>query len=113
MRMKHKIRKFATEGTLPPHDDFHASRLLLMLRGSRNCSRCGGLLVTERLDSAADSIFEQQVSALRCIQCGDILDRVILYNRLNPVTVQQSQSEDAWQDEEPAKVAALPEVVTA
>lgn len=100
MRVKHTIRKSATARRLPHHDDLHATRFLMMLRGSRNCTRCGGLLVTERLDSVADSIFEQQVSALRCVQCGEILDGVILRNRMDPATVGIARPGDAlWADD--------------
>ncbi|HMS82765.1 MAG TPA: hypothetical protein PKD12_03840 [Nitrospira sp.] len=113
MRAKSKIKKSETAVILPHHDDLHATRLLLMLRGSRNCMRCGGLLVIERLDSAADSMFEQQVSALRCIQCGDILDRMILRNRLNPVTGRQALEENTLGDDQPAGSSVLPEAVSA
>jgi len=37
-----------------------------------HCSRCGGLLVTERL---------MDLPAYRCVQCGEIVDPVILHNR--------------------------------
>ena len=113
MNGKHKTRNSETAGTLSHHDDLDATRLLLMLRGSRNCTRCGGLLVPDCLDSAADSIFEQQVSALRCVQCGDILDRVILRNRLDPAAAKQTKDADALWDEQPAGAAVLPEVVSA
>ncbi|HRI36956.1 MAG TPA: hypothetical protein PLO50_00205 [Nitrospira sp.] len=113
MSVKHKARKSETAWAPPHHDDLDATRLLLMLRGSRNCTRCGGLLVPDRLDSAADSIFEQQASALRCVQCGDILDRVILRNRLDPASAKQVKDADAVWDEQPAGASVSPEVVSA
>lgn len=113
MNVKHKARKSETAWTLPHHDDLDATRLLLMLRESRNCTRCGGLLVTDRLDSTPDSIFEQQVSALRCVQCGDTLDRVILRNRLDPASAKQTKDAGAIWDEQPAGASVLPEVVSA
>ncbi|MBL8037210.1 MAG: hypothetical protein JNN16_06870 [Nitrospira sp.] len=101
MHAKHKVRKTATTGTLPHHDDHQAARLLMMLRSTRNCRRCGGLLVAERIDGAIDMLFEGQVSALRCIQCGDILDHVILRNRMDPTIVEGTESEDMPWIEDP------------
>lgn len=107
MRMKHMIHKAETAGTLLQHDDLQAARLLLLLRGSRDCSRCGGLLVSESLESAAGSFFERQVSALRCVQCGDILDPVILRNRMDPSAGGRSGHEDAFWPDEPMVVSAM------
>ncbi|MBX3324944.1 MAG: hypothetical protein U0223_00475 [Nitrospira sp.] len=106
MRVKHRVRKTATTGTSPHHDELQAARFLMVLRRSRNCRRCGGLLVAERIDGAIDMLFEEQVSALRCIQCGDILDRVILLNRVDPTVVGDTESEGVpWTDD---PVAASP-----
>lgn len=114
MRVKHNIRETATVAASTHQDDYQAGRLLLLLRGSRHCTRCGGLLVTERLDSAADSLFEQQVSALRCIQCGDILDRVILRNRLDPAAAGRARREDVlWADDPESYSPLLEEVRSA
>jgi quercetin dioxygenase-like cupin family protein len=41
-------------------------------RSSVNCARCGGLMVTEQ---------HVDLSAQRCVQCGEIIDAVILQNR--------------------------------
>ena len=41
-------------------------------RSSVNCARCGGLMVTEQ---------QVDLSAQRCVQCGEIIDAVILQNR--------------------------------
>ncbi|MHC9062950.1 hypothetical protein ACYX34_09710 [Nitrospira sp. CMX1] len=108
MRVKQKVRKTATTGMLPHHDDLQAARFLMMLRGSRNCRRCGGLLVAERIDSTVDMFVEQQVSALRCVQCGDILDRVILRNRMDPTIVEGTESEDARWTDDPVPAWTLP-----
>ena len=45
------------------------------------CTRCGGLLVP---DFAMDLLFclgETEFAAQRCVQCGEIVDPVILSNR--------------------------------
>ena len=114
MRVKHRIRK--TEGgRISPHkDDPRVAQLLLSLCGSRNCMRCGGLLVAERLDSVADALIEQQVSSLRCVQCGDVVDRVILSNRMDPAAPSRPQlEEDIWQEEPEELSSTLEEVASA
>lgn len=73
---------------------------LLNLRGSRDCQRCGGLLVPERMDSPADMLLDQHISGLRCVQCGDVVDHIILRNRLDPVAARrQDPKDDMWEDE--------------
>lgn len=49
--------------------------------GVKHCSRCGGLMVTEQ------SI---DLPAQRCVQCGEIVDPVILHNRQRGVTIGMS-----------------------
>lgn len=46
--------------------------------GIRHCSRCGGLMVMEQLID---------LPAQRCVQCGEIVDPVILHNRQRGVTL--------------------------
>jgi hypothetical protein len=116
MRVMHRIRK-TERNHRSPHkhkDDLRVAQLLLILCGSRNCMRCGGLLVTERLDGAADALIEQQVSSLRCVQCGDIVDRVILSNRMNPAAPSQPKlEEDSWQEQPEELSPRLEEVASA
>jgi hypothetical protein len=45
------------------------------------CTRCGGLLVDERCMDIGESLGGYWFIALRCVQCGDIIDEVILRNR--------------------------------
>ncbi len=40
------------------------------------CSRCNGMRVPEIICEGG-----VRISALRCIHCGDVVDRVIVYNR--------------------------------
>ena len=48
---------------------------------SQNCRRCSGFLVREMcIDLDSDSGYST-VWAHRCIQCGDMIDEVILRNR--------------------------------
>lgn len=43
------------------------------------CSRCGGLMKRESVFDLVEN--EIEFKAARCIQCGDIVDPVILMNR--------------------------------
>lgn len=47
----------------------------------QGCGRCGGLLVGERCMDIGESLGGYWFWAMRCIQCGDIVDEVILRNR--------------------------------
>ena len=46
-----------------------------------SCSRCGGLLVREVCMDLFNPTGELEVNARRCVQCGAIVDPVILANR--------------------------------
>jgi len=43
------------------------------------CTRCAGLRVPEIIYEGGSRVF-----ALRCVLCGDIIDRVIVLNRQRP-----------------------------
>lgn len=45
------------------------------------CTRCGGLLVNELSIDLWSSTNELENGARRCVQCGDVIDAVILRNR--------------------------------
>jgi hypothetical protein len=111
MRVKNRSRQSKADQLFGCKDDSRATQLLLILRGSRDCMRCGGLLVTERMDGGADAPLQQCVSALRCVQCGDVLDPVILRNRLNPGDISQKRSaeEDLWVEQSEEIPFLLPE----
>ena len=54
-------------------------------RGSSSCcTRCGGLMIDERGMDIGESLGGYWFWAMRCIQCGDIVDEVILRNRHLP-----------------------------
>ena len=55
------------------------------------CARCGGLMVTDFYMDLLFCIGETEFAAQRCVQCGEIVDPVILRNRgtiQEPVTAQ-------------------------
>ena len=55
------------------------------------CDRCGGLMVTDFCMDLLFCIGETEFAAQRCVQCGEIVDPVILRNRgtkQEPVTAQ-------------------------
>ena len=45
------------------------------------CVRCGGLMVTDFSMDLLFCIGETEFAAKRCVQCGEIVDAVILRNR--------------------------------
>ena len=45
------------------------------------CRRCGGLMVNEVCIDLLNNTSELDCSARRCVQCGDIVDAVIVQNR--------------------------------
>ena len=50
-------------------------------RYGTTCVRCGGLMVGEFCMDLLNSSGELEVETLRCVQCGDVVDPVILQNR--------------------------------
>lgn len=45
------------------------------------CTRCGGLMVSDVCMDLMNSTSELECTARRCVQCGDVIDAVILRNR--------------------------------
>jgi hypothetical protein len=45
------------------------------------CDRCGGLMVNDFCMDLLFCIGETEFAAKRCVQCGEIVDPVILHNR--------------------------------
>ena len=55
------------------------------------CVRCGGLMVNDSYIDLLNSFGESKFVAKRCVQCGEVVDPVILQNRgarQEPMTVQ-------------------------
>ena len=49
--------------------------------GANNCMRCGGLMVGDFYPDQSIDVSEDGFTARRCVQCGEIVDSVILKNR--------------------------------
>jgi ribosomal protein S27AE len=45
------------------------------------CPRCGGLMVNDSYMDLLNNLGESKFSAKRCVQCGEVVDSVILRNR--------------------------------
>ena len=55
------------------------------------CTRCGGLMVQDYCLDVLGNIGESEFAAKRCVQCGEVVDPVIMRNRgtrQEPMTVQ-------------------------
>ncbi len=53
--------------------------------GEGICMRCGGLMMMEYYLDLEDDTGQIGITGLRCTSCGDVIDSVILRNRLNPM----------------------------
>ena len=49
---------------------------------SPHCSRCGGLMLLDYYMDMQDDTGQIDIEALRCTGCGEVIDQVILKNRL-------------------------------
>jgi hypothetical protein len=45
------------------------------------CARCGGLMVNDSYMDLLNSFGESRFIAKRCVQCGEVIDPVIMQNR--------------------------------
>ncbi len=45
------------------------------------CTRCGGFMVNDFYLDLLNNVGESNFSAKRCVQCGEVVDAVILRNR--------------------------------
>jgi len=68
-----------------PHDSDHqpvtSEPSVASTALDHRCGRCNGLMVEERFIDLLDDTGNLQFMALRCVQCGEVVDPVILNNR--------------------------------
>lgn len=62
---------------------------------SLRCARCDGLMAPFELIDLLDSI-EVRCEAFRCVNCGEIVDPVLVANRSNPERVAAGHSKRRW-----------------
>ena len=77
--MQQTIREHAHQVERPertPERPIAAPRAL-----DHRCGRCDGLMVEERFIDLLDDTGHLQFTAFRCVQCGEVVDPVILHNR--------------------------------
>ncbi len=55
--------------------------------GPDDCPRCGGLLVIDQWLDLQDDGGQLDFWGRRCVQCGEVIDPIILYNRRRQLTV--------------------------
>lgn len=58
------------------------SQVLVPAQDMHTCKRCGGLLIREGLFDLFDDTGQMRRWARRCVQCGDIVDSLILKHRM-------------------------------
>lgn len=72
----------ATAVALPEKDQKRESPLRWEpLAGATKCGRCGGLMVIEQCFDFMDGTGHVDFMARRCVQCGEVIDPVIVQNR--------------------------------
>ena len=54
---------------------------VLKFRQESSCTRCGGLMVPDFCTDLLNGSGSLDCSTLHCVQCGDIVDPVIRWNR--------------------------------
>lgn len=69
------------EKTMPGQTNFHAGSLKFENQNSVRCHRCDGLMAREFCFDIQDETGNYGFWAFRCMQCGEILDPLILQNR--------------------------------
>jgi len=60
---------------------------LRQLASTTSCTRCGGFMVIEQCFDFRDDTGQIDFLARRCVQCGEVIDRVILQNRQRQLPV--------------------------
>jgi hypothetical protein len=69
----------------------HLPTISSAVKNLSTCTRCGGLMVNEFYMDLLDSVGESKFPPKRCVQCGEVVDFVILLNRQQgqqPMTTQ-------------------------
>ena len=62
--------------------NIHSGPILGESQNIQACNRCGGLLIREGLFDLFDDTGQMRRWARRCVQCGDIVDPLILKRRM-------------------------------
>ena len=62
------------------------SRLFMPGSSSSICMRCGGLLVHGDFLNLMKGAIKQEDTVIRCVQCGDLVDRIIFKNRARQIS---------------------------
>jgi len=86
------MARASTENTRANQFDGHT--VFSAVRLGSTCARCGGLMVNDFCMDVLNNLGESKVAAKRCVQCGEVVDLVILQNRgarQEPMIVQQAE----------------------
>ena len=84
------IHKKTSEGTKPrvktaPIGSLKDSTAVELKESkSETCPRCGGFMVSHWCMNVNYDAGGMEILTQRCLQCGEVIDPVILENRLNP-----------------------------
>jgi hypothetical protein len=85
MERRMELTEATRGGTVPQGGNGHAIRSLPASEQfyTRSCARCAGLLVNDWCYDLANT-GEHNAEVLRCVQCGNRVDPVIVQNQYRP-----------------------------
>jgi hypothetical protein len=63
------------------HEQFGNHKVSSAITHEWTCIRCGGLMVNDSYMDLLNNVGESKFPAKRCVQCGEVVDPVILRNR--------------------------------
>jgi hypothetical protein len=78
------MEKRMTLHTVIENSAMGAATEMNLVLGNSRCRRCDGLMVQEHCMDLFDDTGQMDFPALRCVQCGEVVDAVILLNRQRP-----------------------------
>jgi hypothetical protein len=93
-----RVNRSTRLGTADGSTTNHATQWLQPILQSRQCPRCQGLLVGDLFYDINDDQGQRWLRAMRCVQCGDVLDPTIVRNRLAALKHRQTEPCDAVPD---------------
>lgn len=58
------------------------------------CGRCNGLMIRDSFLDLRDDMGSLQFDGWRCVNCGEVLDPVVLAHRMNPPAPYRGRTRD-------------------
>lgn len=91
-----RVNRSTRGRTIEPAAASKGAQWLEPILRSRQCPRCQGFLVGDLCYDIDDDQGQRWCSALRCVQCGDVLDPIIVRNRLALMERRRAEEREAF-----------------